>query len=81
MPAIVCFSIVPLIHTCNHLLCTLQELKAALIKAHHSCITLEQVLSVLELGQVPSDFRVDVKLFAALCCLTERMFDLYYLSV
>lgn len=60
---------------------TAQELKAALIKAHHSFVTLEQVLSVLELSQVPGDFRVDVKLFAALCCLTERMFNLYDLSV
>lgn len=60
---------------------TAQELKTGLIKAHHYTITLDQVLSVLEIVQVPSDFMVDVKLFAGFCCLTERLFDLYSMLV
>jgi hypothetical protein len=61
----------------NPYLLVLQELKSALIKAHHSTITLDQVISVLDMVQVTSDFMVDIKMFAAFCCLTERLFDLY----
>ncbi len=52
-----------------------------LIKAHHSCITIDQAISVLELAKVTQDFKADLKLFAALSCLMERVFDLDFLLV
>lgn len=58
-----------------------QELIAALIRAHHSCIVPDQVVSLLELAKVPQDFKADAHLFAALCCLMERAFDLDFLLV
>ena len=51
-------------------------------EAHHNCISEDQANSVLELVQMAEDdkeARVDGKLFAALCCLTERALNLNYL--
>lgn len=32
-----------------------------------------------QVAQLPADQQVDVRLFAAICCLAERMHNLYYL--
>ena len=48
-------------------------------EAHHNCITEDQANSVLELVQMAEEAYVDGKLFAALCCLTERALNLNYL--
>ena len=56
-----------------------QEMIRGLTEAHHDCITEDQANSVLELVQMADGGRVDGKLFAALCCLTERALNLNYL--
>ena len=56
-----------------------QEIIHGLKEAHHNCITEDQANSVLELVQMAEEAYVDGKLFAALCCLTERALNLNYL--
>ena len=57
----------------------LQELVSGLTEAHHNLISADQANSVLELVEMSEGAHVDGKLFAGLCCLTERALNLNYL--
>ena len=56
-----------------------QQLVVGLTEALYHSVSEDQATKVLEIAEMQSDDVVDVKLFAALCCLSERVHNLFYL--
>lgn len=61
--------------------CVFQKVEEGIINVFWSCISHEEVKLVLKTVLYPDDLEVNVHLFAAMCCVAQRMLHFKYKSV
>lgn len=73
-----CYSVItPMVWLCYMLL--LQEVVEGLQEVHYHCLTEAQAQHVLQSVHYSVNMQADLRLFATLCCLAERMYSLHLL--
>ena len=69
--------IATLLLQCKPLL--LQEVVLGLQEVLHGCVSERQAKHLLTLAEFPHQTKANLRLFAALCCLAERVFSVHLL--
>lgn len=59
----------------------MQKVEEGIFQVHWTCITKDQINTVMKLVNFPDDLEADLNLFTVLCCVSERVLKLHHKSV